>query len=30
MVLIPEIKVLEGEEFLEYVRAYMKKYISKV
>ena len=28
--LIPEIKVLEGEEFLEYVRAYMKKYISKV
>lgn len=28
--LIPEIKVLEGEEFLEYVRAYMKKYINKV
>ncbi|MDD6252909.1 MAG: transcriptional regulator [Bacteroidales bacterium] len=28
--LIPEIKVLEGAEFLEYVRAYMKKYINKV
>ena len=28
--LIPEIKVLEGEEFLEYVRAYMKKYINKI
>ena len=28
--LIPEIKVLEGEDFLEYVRAYMKKYINKV
>lgn len=28
--LIPEINVLEGEEFLEYVRAYMKKYINKV
>lgn len=28
--LIPEIKVLEGEEFLEYVRAYLKKYTKKV
>ena len=28
--LISEIKVLEGDDFLEYVRAYMKKYISKV
>lgn len=27
--LISEIKVLEGDDFLEYVRAYMKKYISK-
>lgn len=28
--LIPEIKVLEGEEFLEYVRAYLKKYGAKI
>ena len=28
--LISEIKVLEGDDFLEYVRAYMKKYINKV
>lgn len=28
--LIPEIKVLEGEEFLEYVRKYLKKYSSKI
>lgn len=28
--LIPEIKVLEGEEFLEYVRKYLKKYGSKI
>ena len=28
--LISEIKVLEGDDFLEYVRAYLKKYISKV
>lgn len=28
--LIPEIKVLEGEEFLEYTRKYLKKYGSKV
>ena len=28
--LISKIKVLEGDDFLEYVRAYMKKYINKV
>ena len=28
--LIPEIKVLEGEEFLDYVRAYLKKYGAKI
>lgn len=28
--LIPEIKVLEGEEFLEYARAYMNKYAKKI
>lgn len=28
--LIPEIRVLEGEKFLEYVRAYLKKYGAKV
>ena len=28
--LIPEIKVLEGEEFLEYVRACLKKYGAKI
>ncbi|MCQ2180045.1 MAG: WYL domain-containing protein [Bacteroidales bacterium] len=28
--LIPEIKVLEGEEFLEYARAYLKKYAKKI
>lgn len=28
--LIPEIKVLEGEEFLEYVRKYLKKYSNKI
>ena len=28
--LLPEIKVLEGEEFLEYVRAYLKKYGAKI
>ena len=28
--LIPEIKVLDGEEFLEYVRAYLKKYGAKI
>lgn len=28
--LIPEIKVLEGDEFLEYTRAYLKKYAKKI
>lgn len=28
--LIPEIKVLDGADFLEYVRSYLKKYGSKV
>lgn len=28
--LIPEIKVLEGEEFLEYARAYLQKYAKKI
>jgi len=28
--LIPEIKVLDGEEFLEYARAYMNKYAKKI
>lgn len=28
--LIPEIKVLEGEEFKEYARAYMNKYAKKI
>ena len=28
--LMPEIKVLDGADFLEYVRLYLKKYGSKV
>lgn len=28
--LIPEIKVLEGEDFLEYARTYLKKYAKKI